>query len=83
MKSIICYSLGDIEPKLRVRFNRELYGYEDKSNHGRYNYKRKGILSNVRYNKPLDSVIILDSKIRSVIRILKKYKATYISYKLR
>lgn len=82
MRTIICYSLGEVDPRIRTRFNRELYGYNDKSNHGRYDYKRKGILSGLKYHKPFDSVIILNSKSRKVIEFLKKYKAKYISYRI-
>ena len=82
MRTIICYSLGKIDPKIRTKFNRELYGYKDKSNHGRYNYNRKGILSKTKYKKPFDSVIILNSKGKKVIEILNKYNAKFISYKL-
>lgn len=82
-KTIICYTLGSIEPRNRSKFNRELYGYEDKSNHGKYKYQRKGILTNTEYEKPLDSVLILTKNTRKVIQHLKNYKAKYISHKLK
>lgn len=82
MKSIICYSLGGIAPKLRTKFNRELYGYKDKSNHGNYHYQREGIIGK-NYKKPLDSVIILDSGINKVLTHLKKYGAKYVTYDLK
>lgn len=81
MKTIICYSLGSIEPRLRTKFNRELYGYEDRSNHGKYKYKREGILHK-GYKKPLDSVIIIDTNPHQVINHLRGYKAKYISCKI-
>jgi len=81
MKTLICYSLGSIEPRLRTKFHRELYGYKDKSNHGRYNYERKGILPK-GYKKPLDSVLVLRSKIRVVIDHLKRYNAKFVVYKV-
>lgn len=82
MKSIICYSLGSIEPRLRTKFNRELYGYKDKSNHGKYTYERKGILP-LDHEKPLDSVIIIYSDPKKVIAHLKKYGAKYILKELK
>jgi len=81
MKTIICYSLGSIEPKKRTKFNRELYGYEDKSNHGRYNYKRKGILTKIPHEKPLEAIIICKTP-ENIIKHLKKYKAKYIKHKI-
>ncbi len=83
-KNIVCYSLGGIEPKKRTKFNKELYGYTDKSNHSKYIYKRKGILTKIPYQKPLASVIILETKhVYKIIKNLKKYKAKYINYQIR
>jgi len=82
-KNIICYSLGNIEPKKRLKFNQQLYGYTDRSNHAKYNYKRKGILTNVQYKKPLNSTLVIPTKIATkIIDHLKKYKAKYINYKI-
>lgn len=81
-KIIICYSLGSIEPKERVKFNRELYGYKDSSNHGNYSYKRNGILSKLKYEKPLDSVIIVWGNAQPIIQHLKSYGSKYVSYKI-
>ena len=82
MKTIICYSLGSIEPKLRTKFNRELYGYQDSSNHGKYRYKREGLLGK-DYKKPLESTIVIKSNVNKVIKHLKEYGAKYIAYKLK
>jgi len=82
-QTIICYSLGSIEPKKRTKFNRELYGYEDQSNHGKYKYQRKGILSKIKHEKPLNSVIITSENPQNIIKHLKNYKARYISHKIR
>lgn len=83
MKTIICYTLRNIEPKKRTKFIRELYGYNDKSNHGKYNYQRKGILSKTKHDKPLKSIIIIKKgTTKKIIEHLKKYHAKYISYKL-
>lgn len=82
-KTIVCYSLGSIEPKKRIKFNRELYGYEDKSNHGKYEYQRKGILLKKDYEKPLKSVIIISKNIQRVIKHLEKYKAKFVSHKIK
>lgn len=83
MKSIVCYSLGNIKPKQRTKFIRELYGYNDVSNHRRYSYERKGILSEIEYTKPFDSVLIIEGSIKKVILHLKQYNAKYIKHRLR
>ena len=83
-KNIICYSLGNIEPKKRLKFNQELYGYTDRSNHSKYLYKRKGILTNIPYQKPLKSTLIIPTnKSAKITKLLKKYKANYINYKIK
>lgn len=84
IKSIICYSLGKTEPKKRLKFNQELYGYTSRSHHGRYEYKRKGILSSGEYEKPLDATLILSTKlVQKALNHFKKYKAQYINYQIR
>ena len=83
-KNIICYSLGKLEPKKRLKFNQELYGYTDRSNHGKYVYKRTGILTNVKYDKPFDSTLIIPTEVaKEVVRQLKKYKGKSINYQIR
>ncbi len=83
-KSILGYSLGKIEPRLRLRFNQELYGYIDRSNHGHYKYKRKGILSDIEYDKPLDSILVVPTKIANlIVKHFKKYKANHINFKIK
>ena len=83
-KNIVCYSLGNIEPKKRLKFNQELYGYTDRSNHGNYKYKRKGILTDTNYKKPLDSTLLIPQKVlKNTIKHLKKYKAKYIHHQIK
>lgn len=83
-KSIICYSLGKVEPKKRLKFNQELYGYTDRSNHAKYRYERKGILTDIKYKKPLDSTLIIPTKAAvKVSKHLKKHKAKYINYQIK
>lgn len=52
--------------KKKMRLIRKLYGYNDRSNFGKYLYKRKGILSSIAYIKAKKSTVIIkreDSKI--------------------
>jgi len=48
-KTMISYSLSGRKNALEL--TRKIYGYKDSSNHGRYNYAREGILSNIPYEK--------------------------------
>ena len=84
VKSIICYSLGKIEPKKRLKFNQELYGHTNRSHHGRYEYEREGILKSGEYEKPLDATLILSIELAQKISLhLKKYNARYINYQIK
>lgn len=82
MTTIIIYSLPEITPKQRIKFNRELYGFQDYSNKGKYTYTRKGILQEQDYEKPSRGVIIVKTKEKKVINHLKKYGGKYKAYKL-
>ncbi len=57
---MVAFSVGKgMSQKERNEFSRQFYGYVDKSNYGRYSYKRKGWLDQVPHLKPVKSVIIL------------------------
>lgn len=63
---------------MRSKFKRELLGYKDHSNMGKYNYQREGILSKIPNYRPIRSVIIIKEKDKNkIISLLKKYKAKY------
>lgn len=73
---LVCYRLGDISPIARTNLHRELYGYVDNSNNGRYKYRRKGFMENIKYKKVLDCVIIVNNEnSKELVKILRKYKA--------
>lgn len=75
---LICYTLGKISSTLRNKFKRELLGYKDYSNMGKYNYKREGILSKIPNYRPIRSVIIIKEQDKNtVISLLKRHKARY------
>ena len=48
-KTMITYSLSGRKNALEL--TRKIYGYVDASNHGKYKYERKGILSDIDYEK--------------------------------
>lgn len=80
MKTLICYSLGKVESNVSRSLHRELYGYKDVSNHGRYKYKRKGLVDKLSCSKIIDSVILTNHKnAPAFLKVLKKYRAkTYV-----
>ena len=57
-------------------FHRRLYGYTDYSNHGKYQYERKGLLSEIPHLNPSRSVIIIPKhKTGDVLTYLEEYGA--------
>lgn len=80
MKLLLIYWFNEISPKNRTKFNRELYGYTDTSNFGKYSYNRKGILK--KYKKITKGVILLDKKPKNIDKFLKKNKAKYKFFKV-
>lgn len=73
---LVCYKLGNISPIQRTNLHRELYGYTDNSNHGKYQYRRKGLLEGIRHKKVLDCVIVINNEnSKELVKILRKYKA--------
>ena len=78
---LVCYTLGKISSTLRNKFKRELLGYKDHSNMGKYNYERRGILSKIPNYRPIRSVIIIKEKDKNkIISLLKRYKARYATF---
>lgn len=48
-RTLISYSLSGRKDALEI--TRKIYGYTDRSNHGKYSYERKGILSDIPFEK--------------------------------
>lgn len=48
--------------KNAIELTRKIYGYTDSSNNGQYKYQRKGILSNIKYEKIANGVFWVDPK---------------------
>lgn len=73
---IVCYRFRKISPSQRTTFHKEMYGYKDYSNRGKYVYQRKGVLATIRHRKILDAVIVTDTAgADAIARILRKYRA--------
>ncbi len=59
-------------------FVKAFYGQETSSHHGKYKYRRKGILDDIPHNKLIRGVIILKSEdANQVIEFLEKQFASY------
>ncbi len=70
---MIKYSLKGRKNSLDL--TRKIYGYIDSSNNGKYKYKRKGILSGIKYEKIANGVFWIDPKYEvQVIKELLKLK---------
>lgn len=73
---LVCYSLKKISPSMRTKLHRELYGYKDVSNRGKYNYMREGLIRKIKCKKITDSVILTSTDhAREIVRILRRYMA--------
>jgi hypothetical protein len=78
---LICYSLGGLKPSQKVELCRELYGYKDYSNHGRYVYEREGLMQKLGFKRLLDSVILSNRKsFPQIMKTLNKYSVKSYSF---
>ncbi len=73
MESIILYDLNDKTHAEQTRIIRALFGYKDKSNNGKYQYQRPGLLSKVPHVLKTKTALAVEKKYEAqVIRALKK-----------
>ena len=73
---IICYSQKHLKSSEQSSLQRELYGFKDISNKGKYVYRREGLLNESNHKKIFFTGIIVNDKyVKNVIQTLKKHKA--------
>lgn len=61
-----------------VQLSRALHGYKDHSNHGKYAYKRPGLLDQITYEKIFNGVFLVEKKdAEKFIKLLDKYHVTF------
>ena len=61
-----------------AQLSRALNGYKDYSNHGKYAYKRSGLLDQIAYKKIFNGVFLVEKKdAEKFIKLLDKYDVTY------
>ena len=75
MKTVIAYDLTDKSPVQKTRIIRTLFGYQDKSNFGKYKYHRGGFISKIPNARQIKGAILVeDTYVHEVVRMLKKLK---------
>lgn len=73
---IVSYTLEKAKQSQKLSIHRLLYGYEDFSNNGSYNYQRKGLIEIYGGKKLNRGVFIIPVKFKDkVIPSLKKNRA--------
>ena len=75
---IICYNLkpANLTRKEIDRFQEELNGRDNKSNYGKYTYRREGILDRIPTIKPVKSVVVVLPEFSGeILDLLEKYSA--------
>jgi hypothetical protein len=76
VQKTICYSLRKLTPFQRTKFQREMYGFKDISNHGKYIYRRSGLMDSIKHEKIYYSSLRISEKdFEKVLKVLKKHKA--------
>lgn len=75
--TLISFSVANKNTHAQInRFCREFYGYEDKSNKGKYTYKRPGFLHKFPHIKVQRGLIIIHmNDTEEIINYLNKYSA--------
>jgi len=67
---------GKISQTRLNKFCREFYGYTDRSNKGKYLYRRKGFLDEIPHLNPIRSLLIVwKNNAEKVISFLEEYDA--------
>lgn len=72
-KVIISYSLSGKKNALEI--TRKIYGYNEYSNNSKYKYQRKGILSDMPYEKISKGCLLVDKQYEDkIVKELTKLK---------
>lgn len=80
---IVIYKIRrHVAPGMRSRLFQKLLGYKDKSNFGKYTYRRKGLLDRIPHISPTRGVLIVRAKdVKKIFEFLKD-KADVFSRKV-
>lgn len=78
---LITYSIKHLSIAEQNQLRKKLNGHNDRSHGGRYRYRRKGLLDEIKHIKPNRSTIIAPKEeANRIIQLLKKYNAQITSY---
>ncbi len=78
---LLAYTFKNLQNSDRTRIYRKLFGYDDESKYGQYQYKREGLLSKIIHSRPHESTIIFKRKedCKQVMMYLKNLGAEIFS----
>ncbi|KXB03334.1 hypothetical protein AKJ48_03995 [candidate division MSBL1 archaeon SCGC-AAA261O19] len=74
--SIIVYQTSNLSRHKATKFSRELHGYKDRSNKGRYVYHRPGLLDEIPSRELIRGAVIIKRRdLDKVLEFMKSYDA--------
>lgn len=74
MAKIVCYSVAGFTDVQKSKFKREVYGYKDISNNGKYVYRRKGLIDSIKNKKIFNGVILTNKEgSRLLVKVFRKH----------
>ena len=80
---IITYSANHLSIAQQNQLRKKLNGHNDRSHGGRYKYRRRGLLDQIRHIKPNRSTIIAPKKeAEDIIKLLRQFQAKIESYNI-
>ncbi len=77
--TLIAFTVPTGKDRVRASaFAKAFYGQETSSHHGKYRYRRHGLLDDIPYNKLIRGVIIIQTDdMKQVIEFLEQHSAEY------
>lgn len=72
---LLCFRVGKVNATERRNFQRELYGYKDFSNKGKYFYEREGLVQKTKSIRMDSAILATQVNAPKIVKLLKKYKA--------
>jgi hypothetical protein len=73
---VVCYSIKHLKPAEVTRFQRELYGFKDMSNNGKYEYRRQGLMGTIVHEKIYyTGLLVRESHVYKLMKLMKKHNA--------
>ncbi len=82
-KMLVCYSFEKMNPTLRKQFDRKMFGTVERSHGGKYESRINGILTKIKHDRPVRSVIVFHEKHKKkILDTLKEFSAKVHAYKV-